>query len=63
MIKKTGKQMFSHLVNSAKVAHLSKHNMTTKRKIKKSNLKKIKSSRNSFESQQAMSYHNTPPML
>jgi hypothetical protein len=41
MIKKTGKEMFSHLVNSAKVAHLSKQNMTTKRKIKKPILKKL----------------------
>jgi hypothetical protein len=43
MVKKTGKQMFSHLVNSAKVAHLSKHNLTKMRKIKNSNLKKMNS--------------------
>jgi hypothetical protein len=34
MIKKTGKQMFSHLVNSAKVAHLSKHNIDNKEENK-----------------------------
>ncbi len=34
MIKKTGKEMFSHLVNSAKVAHLSKHNIDDKEENK-----------------------------
>ena len=27
MVKKTGKEMFSHLVHSAKVANLNKHNV------------------------------------
>ncbi len=41
MIKKTGKEMFSHLVNSARVAHLSKHSIEDKEENKEIEFEEI----------------------